>query len=458
MKFYNRKQEIEVLKKKITWDNFEFIYLLGKRRIWKTALIEHVNNNILNKDFLYVFVERQDLWNFLKKQEDYIYDKTKIKYSFDNIEDFIDFYFRQNTFDLLIIDEFQNFQFVDKSIFSTFQKKIDEYQSKSNKKIIVLGSIQSMMVKIFENINEPLYKRSTFSIFLKEFDLNTQVKILKNIFKDKYSHNILVDIYSVFGWVPYYFKCINKLKLKDYNFKEILKELFFNDFAILRNEWKEILIEEFGQKYKRFFLILEAISIGKNKRNEIMDYIWLWTWEIDVYLRELIDIYDIIEVEYPIFEEKKNISIYNIKDNFLNFWFKYIYSNSNKIQLWLYNQIIDEVYKNFCNYKWFKFEKLVKAFLVWQNIIWKLDFVFTKIWRWLDRKNNEIDIIFTDEKKNITFLEVKLNKDRITKAESNQLESNIKIFLNKNPFYKDKYIKKWFAFFDEKKIVKFNYL
>jgi len=458
MKFYNREKEIDILSKKINSSDFEFIYLLGKRRVWKTTLIEHLNKNILNKDFLYLFIERTDSTVFLKKLDTYIYEKTKIKYTFENIEDFIDYYFKQNDFNLLVIDEFQNFNSIDKSIYSIFQKKIDEYQNKTNKKIIVLGSIQSMMIKIFENINEPLYKRSTFSLFLKEFDLNTQIEILKDIFKQNYTHTILLDMYSIFWWIPYYFKSISRLNYTNYDFKNIIKELFFWDFAVLKNEWKEILIEEFWQKYKRFFAILETISIWKNKRNEIMTTVWLWTGEIDIYLKELADIYDIIEVKYPLFEHKKNVSSYFIKDNFLNFWFKYVYSNKSKIELWLYEYIINEISKNFDNYKWFKFKKLVEEYLIIQNKNLKLDFIFTKIWTWLDRNNNEIDIIYTDEKENIVFLECKLNENRINDFEKSQFKSNIDLFLNKNPIFKDKNIQYWFAIFDEKDLVRFIYL
>jgi hypothetical protein len=38
------------------------------------------------------------------------------------------------------------------------------------------------MIKIFENAKEPLYKRSTFNLLLKEFNLETQIEILKDIF------------------------------------------------------------------------------------------------------------------------------------------------------------------------------------------------------------------------------------------------------------------------------------
>ena len=456
MKFYNRENEINILTKKINSEDFEFIYLLGKRRVGKTRLINYLNKEVLDRDFLYIFVEKTDLHIFLNKLERYIYEKTDIKYSFENIEDFLDFFFLQDKIDLLVLDEFQNFTYIDKSIFSIFQKKIDEFQYKSKNKIIVLGSIQSMMIKIFENAKEPLYKRSTFNLLLKEFDLDTQIKILKDIFGENYNHQILLDIYSIFGWIPYYFKSIYRENYKEYNLKTILQDLFFQEFAILRNEWKEILIEEFGLKYKRFFAILEAISRWKNKRNEIMQEVWLGTGEIDVYLKELSNIYDVIEIKSPILEKRKNITTYSIKDNFLNFWFKYIYSNKEKFELWLYELILKNSLKDFDHYKWFKFENLVKDFLILENQKWNLDFTFTKIWTWFDRKNNEIDLIYTDEKENIVFLECKINGDRINKSEKSQLRYNVKLFLDKNPIFRDKNIKLAFAIFDKGKIVKFE--
>lgn len=301
MKFYNREKEIEALTDKITNDQFEFIYLLGKRRIGKTSLIEHIHTEILNKQYLYVFTEKTDLKSFLDKLEKYIYQKTDIKYSFDCIEDFLDFYFNQEAFDILVIDEFQNFRQMDESIFSVFQKKVDEYQNNTSKKLIVLGSIQSMMVDIFENRNEPLYKRGTYKVFLEKLDIDTQIEILKDIFGDEYNHKILLDMYSIFDGVPHYLKLLFRQGYDKYDLKTILSELFFDEFAVLKNEGREVLIEEFGKKHKRFFSILKAISNGKNKRNEIIDTTNIATGSIDHYLKELRKVYDIIKVQRPIF-------------------------------------------------------------------------------------------------------------------------------------------------------------
>ncbi|GHV24658.1 hypothetical protein FACS1894176_01460 [Bacteroidia bacterium] len=127
-----------------------------------------------------------------------------------------------------------------------------------------------MMIKIFENANEPLYKRANYHMMLKEFDLDTQVEILQDMFGDQYSHRILLDVYSFFGGVPYYLKLLWEQQYTTYSLNQLLTDLFFSEFSPLQNEGKEILIEEFGQKYKRFFAILEAIARGNHQRNEIM--------------------------------------------------------------------------------------------------------------------------------------------------------------------------------------------
>jgi AAA+ ATPase superfamily predicted ATPase len=138
MKFYDRKQEIEVLEKRLTSPKFELIYLLGRRRIGKTELIQHLNTEILHADFLYLFVEKSDLSTFLNRQERNFYRQFGVKYRFETIEDFLETFFNQTSVNILVIDEFQNFEAIDKSIFSTFQKIVDKYHKSSTKKIVVL--------------------------------------------------------------------------------------------------------------------------------------------------------------------------------------------------------------------------------------------------------------------------------------------------------------------------------
>jgi len=97
-----------------------------------------LNTEILHTDFLYLFVEKSDLSAFLRRQERNFYRHFGIKYRFETVEDFLEAFFNQSSVQILIIDEFQNFEAIDKSIFSTFQHMVDKYHKKSTKKIVVL--------------------------------------------------------------------------------------------------------------------------------------------------------------------------------------------------------------------------------------------------------------------------------------------------------------------------------
>jgi AAA+ ATPase superfamily predicted ATPase len=70
-----------------------------------------------------------------------------------------------------------------------------------------------------------------------------------------------------------------------------------------------------------------------------------------VYLRELSQIYNSIEVISPLLEEKSKITRYTIKDNFLNFRFRYVYANTRKLELGLYDSVAESALKDFESFK-----------------------------------------------------------------------------------------------------------
>jgi Holliday junction resolvase-like predicted endonuclease len=96
---------------------------------------------------------------------------------------------------------------------------------------------------------------------------------------------------------------------------------------------------------------------------------------------------------------------------------------------------------DFPSYQGFAFERLVKDRIILKNSKAELGFPIRKIGSRMDRKNHEIDLIYTDEKEHIVFLECKLSEKRITSAESHQLQQNVALFLDKHPERRNKKIK-----------------
>ena len=77
----------------------------------------------------------------------------------------------------------------------------------------------------------------------------------------------------------------------------------FTSFAPFRNEMRDIILSEFGGTAHTYLAILEAIATGKTRRSEIAGPVGLPATSLSKYLRELSDLFDLIEREVPITEQ-----------------------------------------------------------------------------------------------------------------------------------------------------------
>jgi len=111
---------------------------------------------------------------------------------------------------------------------------------------------------------------------------------------------------------------------------------------------KNMLIEEFGKDYAVYFSILSAIARGENTRSKIEASLGK---EVSGYLTRLENDYNIIGKNLPIFTKTKTKNLrYVIEDNFLTFWFRFIYKYSHIIEIAQYNElkkIIERDYSTF---------------------------------------------------------------------------------------------------------------
>ena len=164
------------------------------------------------------------------------------------------------------------------------------------------------------------------------------------------------------------------------------------------------MLEEELREPETYFQILEAVSLGYTKVVEIANYSYLEAKDISSYLSILIDL-GFIEKEYSILDKKRTRGIYKMKDNFFNFWFRFVSDYFGKIEINETEEAIQNFKKNFNIYLGFIFEKISKEFLIGNKN--KLPFEFQKIGRWW-HKNKEIDLIALNNKtKQIAFFEAK---------------------------------------------------
>ncbi len=172
------------------------------------------------------------------------------------------------------------------------------------------------------------------------------------------------------------------------------------------DEGRNLLIEELGRDYGTYFSILELISLGKTARMEIQSIL---AADIGGYLERLENTFGIISRHKPI-DAKPNSRLqkYRITDNFLNFWFRFIYRNRSAIETGNFayvREIIDRDYPVHCG---LLLEKCFHELLAESGN-------YNRIGSYWERGNqNEIDLVaVNDLKKTITIADIKMNKTRL---------------------------------------------
>ena len=405
MKFYNREQEFELLDNISENAGFKLIVIYGRRRIGKTRLVREF---LKDKEFAYIFVPKyktKDL--FLKELSQNlgiprftaVYDL--IKYLFD-------------TKKYVFFDEFQNFYYIDKAIYSDFQQLIDEYKSmEKDTKVFVSGSSFSLMKKTFVDYAHPLYGRADILLKLPPFDLKTVRDILvDNNIKSKEE---LIRYYAVFGGIPKYYEFLDMPEAS--SFEELARLLFFDKrMPLLKDEGRAVLVSEFGGEYKTYFSILEAIASGRSTLSQIADIFEGKSTTASRYLDIIRKEYEVVTRETPITEDprKSRSGIYRIRDPFLRFWFAFVKRYESYYEQDRTTELFRFFNENFNTFVGFAFEDMVKDFL--ENNSNRQPFQFERIGRQWGRikdtpkgKNTyEIDIVaLNNGTKEILFVECK---------------------------------------------------
>ena len=404
MKFYNRENELEKLNSIVekSKKNAQFTYVVGRRRIGKTSLLlKSVSDTV----FLYFFVSRKNEQilcldfkeEFERKMDEKIYGSFS---QFSHLFEFLVHRSKKMNF-TLIIDEFQEFQNINPSIMSDIQRIWDLNKMESKLNFIVCGSIFSMMYKIFENSKEPLFGRATNMIRLQPFT----VKTLREIYQDntrKYSPEDLLSFYMYTGGVAKYVELFVQEKAFT---KEGMLNVMLSPNSYFLEEGKNALIEEFGKEYGTYFSILSLIASSKTSRPEIESIL---EREVGGYLDRLENVYNIIEKVKPIFaKDGGRLVKYFIKDNFLNFWFRYFYKQRAAIEIGNFAYVKSIIENEYSVYAVTLLERYFLNEFKTQN--------FNQVGRYWERGNqNEIDIVaVNDMEKRMVIVEVKMNPKKI---------------------------------------------
>ena len=405
MKFYNRTKELEQLKR--TWvkslTNAQMTIVIGRRRIGKTTLLIE---SVKNRPHLYFFISRKNEILLCEEFTEEIKNKLSVNIygQFQSFRDLFGYLMElsSNTPFTLIIDEFQEIYSVNPSVYSEMQNIWDRNKNKSHMNLILCGSVYSMMKKIFEDAKEPLFGRANQQININPFDINTQKQILKEYNRD-YTSDDLLFLYMITGGIPKYLEILTENEA--FTFRSILNTVI-SDNSMFLDEGRNILIDEFGKDYGNYFSILSLIASSKTSRPEIESVLQMQTGG---YLNRLENDFKIIAKTKPILSKPNSRSVkYHICDNFLNFWFRFIYKYKSAIEIDNLEYVKNIILRDYNTYS----GKILERYFTEKL---KSTGNYSQIGSYWEKSNkNEIDIVaINEDQKKIDFYEVKRNAENI---------------------------------------------
>lgn len=386
-RFINREPELDYLNRAYDQDRSSLVIIYGRRRIGKTTLIKEF---LRNKSALYLIAteepENENKKNFQAALGDFAGNPLLQKGLILEWEEIFSI-FRDHQPDqkkILVIDEFQYLGKGNKAFPSVFQKIWDEMFADANVMMILCGSLVSMMVRQTLSYASPIYGRRTGQLRMKQ----VMYKDYKAFFENP-DHLNLIEYYSVTGGVPKYIEMFEPMP----DIFRAIEQNILSRQSFLYEEPVFLLEKEVGD-IGTYFSIIKSIAAGNHKIGRIASDLGIKQSGVTKYLRTLIEL-DILERIVPVTEtnpEKSKKGLYVIKDNFIRFWFRFVYPFRNYLEMENTQFVLEKLKKNFVdNHVGFVFEDICMEQTVDISSKGGLDFPVSKVGKWWD-KDTEIDL------------------------------------------------------------------
>ncbi len=416
--FINRKVELATLDALYKSKNSEFVVIYGRRRVGKTELIKQF---IKDKLGVYYLSDKTDLNNQCENIAKQIYEVTRddlylLAKDWYSLASLIQ---KEKKRMILAIDEFPYLIEADKSITSIFQKIWDEYLSKSNIVLILSGSSMSIMENETLGYKSPLYGRRTTQMLIEPMRFESAKLFFPNL-----SYDNFLSFYSILGGMPAYLIKFNE------NAKLInnIKDEILNNQKYLHREIEFILNQEFRSP-SLYMQLLLVIASGANKLSEICSRLDLKSNQVFPYLQTMEQLH-ILKKEIPVGEDRNNSKkgLYKIRDNFFNFWFRYVYPYKSDLEIQKFENILSNINDNLINILSQNYENLCLDYV-------KHKYYNFEVGRWWN-KDMEIDVLGMDDKNSVLVIgEVKYSTKKVGIEIYNNLVSKSSKFNYREKIY-----------------------
>ena len=397
MKFLGRENELRTLNSEFRRKS-SFVVIYGRRRVGKTTLIKEF---IKDKKSMYFLAseesDRQNLNKFTEKLAEFTEQPFLTGTRFENWYDAFKALasYAPDEKKILVIDEFQYLADVNPAYPSVFQGAWDEIMADKNIMVILCGSLISMMTTQVLSRSSPLYGRRTAQIRLDPLKFSD----LRTAFPVK-SFSELTELYAVTGGVPKYIEFFDN----DRSLWENISDTILNKSGFLYEE-PVFLLEKEVREPVSYFSIMKMIAAGNHRLSKIAGELEQKATSVSPYLSTLSDLF-LVEKRIPVTEmnpEKSKKGLYFISDNFINFWFKFVYPYRGELETDNTSYVLKKIQSVFTeNHVSFIFEAVSRETFLTQCLNGNLNFIPSRTGAYWN-SNTEIDVVSVDNEHNTLF-------------------------------------------------------
>lgn len=387
MDFIGRKSELEMLEKEYRRDS-SFVVIYGRRRVGKTTLIKEF---IKDKDAIYFLATEEIEPQSMKRFSSVIARATGNSFlSNATFDDWLDLFnlvakHRPGEKKVLVIDEFPYLVKTNPAFPSILQNAWDEILKDSNIMLILCGSFISMMKKHALSYDSPLYGRRTAQLKLNPLPFTDIYAVQSLAFPEA------VEQFAVTGGIPKYIEFF----YPEEDLMGQIKENVLSKSGFLYEE-PNFLLKNEAMNAMNYFSIIKAISDGNHKLGKIANALGQESSAIIPYLSTLVDV-GFVSKETPVTEknpERSRRSLYFVADNFIRFWFRYVYPFKGELELdntWI---VFDEMEKDFVSkFTAFVYEDVCKDLFLKFCKDGEIEFTSSRIGSyWLNDIDNDMQI------------------------------------------------------------------
>lgn len=392
-RFVDRVQEMNTLENEYLRSESSLVIVYGRRRVGKTSLINEFIRRHEGFNLYFLATQESELQN-LTVFKTQVADKTGNELLKSAEVDWLSVFkvladYKTEERKIIVIDEFQYLGNSNRAFPSVVQKAWDTILKDANVMLILCGSLVTLMKQQTLEYSSPLYGRRTAQIKLKQIRFSHYGEFFPDL-----SEEDLIPFYAVTGGVPKYVESFENVdNIYEAIRRNVLNKqsyLYEEPFFLLQNE-----VSEIGS----YFSVIKAIAMGNHKLADISAYINIKQTSLTKYLKILTDL-DLIEREVPATEknpEKSKMGLYRITDNFISFWFKFIYPYRSYLERSEEEYVIEQIRKMFIpNFVSYVYEDVCRE-KMWQFASEnKWDFRFDRLGRYWGPICGEVDILAID--------------------------------------------------------------